>query len=106
MSTAALWWTTLAVGLVVVLVVALLLAAVIATARRIRGVVSEIWVVGPKIANHTAHLDLVRRINRVAADLVADARGIGEDARRIREHAESCPRCPDCVGGGGVGVPA
>lgn len=106
MSTAALWWVTLVVGLVVVVVVALLLAAVIATARRIRGVVAEIWVVGPEIAHHTAHLDVVRRINLVAADLIDDARAAARDARRLREHAGSCPRCPECVGGGGgVGVP-
>lgn len=96
---AGMWWITLGVGAVVVAVVALLLALVLASARRIRGVVSEIWVVGPAIARNTAHLDLLRRINLIAGDVLERAGQIGGHAGRIQEHAEGCAGCPRCVTG-------
>ena len=101
MSPETLWWLTLAAGLAVALVVWLLLHRVVASARRIRSTVAEIWVVGPQIAANTAQIDLVRRIDRVAADVLAAAGLVAADVERIRRHAESCPGCPACLSGGG-----
>jgi hypothetical protein len=105
MSAQAQWWLTLAGGLAVVLVVAVLLGLILASARRIRDTVAEIWVVGPGIAQHTAHLDLLRRINQVAGDILAAARGVAANAARIQEHADGCAGCPRCVTGWGSGGP-
>lgn len=63
MNDATLWWITLAAGVVVVVVVAVLLAAIAATAQRIRSTLDAIWIAGQSVANNTAHLDLLRRIN-------------------------------------------
>lgn len=93
------WWITLGVGAVVVAVVALLLGLVLASARRIRAVVSEIWVVGPGIARNTAHVDLLRRINLIGGDLLEGAGAIGEQTARLQRHAEGCAGCPRCVTG-------
>ena len=85
MSATVLWWLTLAAGLVVVAVVAALLAAIIATARRIKATLTEIWTVGQAIANNTAHLDLLRRINLAASDIVASVRLTAEQMRGAGE---------------------
>lgn len=109
MTATALWWITLGVAVVVVAVVAVLLAAIVTTARRIESALERVWVVGPEIASTTAHVDVVRRINLVAADVIGEAERIGDAAGRILDHAEDCPQCPRCVerrrgGEGGVGV--
>lgn len=93
------WWLALGVGAVVVAVVALLLGLVLASARRIRSLASEIWVVGPAIARNTAHLDLLRRINLIAGDLLQGAGEIDAHVSRVQEHADGCPGCPHCVTG-------
>lgn len=101
MSTAGLWGATLVVGLVVVVVVALLLAWIVSTARKIEAALIQIWIVGPKIANNTAHLDILRRINRVAGEILAGAGRVASGAERIHAHANGCPGCPHCVIGWG-----
>ncbi len=96
---APMWWITLGVGLVIVLVVALLLQLIVNTARRIRGTLEAIWVAGPMIANNTAHVDLVRRINLVAGHILEVAGRIVGHTERIQEHADGCAGCPHCVVG-------
>lgn len=98
-ANAAMWWLALALGAVVVAVVAVLLGMILASARRIRGVVSDVWVVGPAIARNTAHLDLLRRINLIAGDLLEGAGEIEGHVARVQEHADGCPGCPRCVTG-------
>ncbi len=98
---ATVWWITLGVGLVVVAVVALLLALIVATARRIRSVLDAVWVAGPGIAGHTAHLDLVRRANLILADVLEVGGRIAAATTRIQEHAHGCAGCPRCVTGWG-----
>lgn len=93
------WWITLGVGVAVVGVVALLLGLVLSTARRIRAVLEEIWVVGPAIASHTAHVDLLRRINLTAGEVLERAGQIDGHVARIQQHAEGCAGCPRCVTG-------
>ena len=96
---AGLWWLTLGIGAVVVLVVGVLLHMITTTAVRIRGALVQVWVVGPMIANNTAHVDVLRRINLVAADILAAAGGIAKHTAHIQEHAEGCAGCPRCVTG-------
>lgn len=96
-----LWWITLGVGAVVVLVVTVLLRLVIGSAKRIRATVNDIWIVGPMIANNTAHVDILRRINLTVKDIVEIAGRIGGRAARIQEHAAGCAGCPRCVTGWG-----
>lgn len=99
----AMWWISLAVGLVVTGVVALLLTLIVRSARRIRGTLEQVWVAGPGIAGNTVHLDLVRRINLVAADILEAGGRIVIASSRIQEHAHGCAGCPRCVTGWGEG---
>lgn len=92
-----LWWITLGAGLAVTLVVAVLLHLIVASARRIHATVADIWVAGPLIANNTAHVDVIRRINHVAEDIRQTADNIEAHTRAIHEHANGCPGCPRCV---------
>lgn len=96
---AQMWWLALGVGLVIVLVVAVLLQLIVSTARRIRGTLEAIWVAGPMIANNTAHIDLVRRIDLVAGRIPEVAGRIVGHTSRIQEHANGCAGCPRCVVG-------
>ena len=105
MSAELLWGIALGLGVVVIAVVAVLLALIVRSAGRIRGTVAEIWVVGPRIAANTAQIDLVRRINLVAADILAGAGAIAANATRLLAHAERCPGCPRCVLSGRPGAP-
>ena len=91
------WWIALGLGLVVTLVVALLLHMIVASARRIRATVADIWVAGPLIANNTAHVEVLRRINQVAGGILETAGAIEGHTRSIHEHANGCPGCPRCV---------
>lgn len=103
LADAQLWWIALGVGVVVELVVWVLLALIAASAGRIRKTVADIWVVGPKIASNTAHIDVLRYVNRTAGDILTSAGGIARNAAHIHEHANGCPGCPRCVIGWGEG---
>ncbi len=70
------WWLTLGAGLVVALVVAALVTAIFRVVRRIRKTVDGIWIAGTEIANNAATLDLLRRMNLIAADTLATAERI------------------------------
>lgn len=61
MTTLQAWWITLGGGAIVVLVVAILLVAVLRSTQRITRPLAEVWIVGQRVANNTAHLDLIRR---------------------------------------------
>lgn len=98
----SMWWIALGLGLVVTLVVAVLLQLIVNSARRIRATVADIWVAGPLIANNTAHVEVLRRINQVAGDILETAGTIERHTRQIHEHANGCPGCPRCVIGWGV----
>lgn len=106
MTTVQLWGLALGLGLVVALVVWLLLHLIHSSARRIRATVDEIWVVGPGIASNTAHIDVIRRINGVAGQILESAGGVASHAARIHEHANGCSGCPRCVTGWGPAPPA
>lgn len=75
-------WIMLGAGVLVVAIVTLLLVILIRTVERIRAVLDEVWTAGQEIANNTANLDLLRRMNMVAADTRAAARTLADRRRR------------------------
>ena len=91
------WWTSLALGLVVSVVVALLLWLILNTATTIKGVVSNIWDVGQRVANNTVHIPALYKTNEVAGDILATALKINAGAAAIETHANGCPGCPQCM---------
>lgn len=93
------WWLSLGLGLVVILVVAVLLHLIVASARRIRDTVADIWVAGPLIANNTAHVDVIRQTNHIAGDILGGAGLIAEHTAHLAGHAGGCSGCPRCVAG-------
>lgn len=92
-----LWWTTLAVGLVVALVVAGLLAWIVREATVIRDRVSEIWNVGQRVANNTAHIPSLYATNALAVRILKAAQNIGASVDAIETHARGCSGCPQCL---------
>ena len=85
MSTAQAWWITLGGGAVVVLVVAILLLAVLRSTQRIIKTLAEVWTVGQRVANNTAHLDLIRRSAVQAEEASASIELSAQYVRRLSE---------------------
>lgn len=96
----ALWWVSLLLGAVVIAVVAILLDRIWRTARAIEGVAARIWDGGTRIANNTVHVPDLVRSNGFADSLLTRAPDLLDHLGRIRDHAETCPGCPNCVVGG------
>ena len=91
------WAITLGIFVVVLIVVAILLTLILRTARDITGGVSAIWNVGQRIANNTIHIALLNKTNQVAAQILASAVGIVHATAAVKDHAEDCPMCPQCI---------
>lgn len=91
------WGVSLAIGVVVILVVAALLTLIVRTARQIDEEVARIWVAGQRVANNTVHIPLLHRTNQLLDGILERASGIDRATATIREHAEDCPGCPQCV---------
>ena len=91
------WIVTLAVYGAVLAVVALLLTLILRAARQIRAGVALIWTVGQQVANNTIHIALLDTTNRIAADILASARGIVAATAAMQAHAARCGGCPACV---------
>lgn len=94
-----LWWLTLGLGLVVALVVAALLYWIQREAGVIQSRVSEIWNVGQRAANNTAHIPDLYITNALAARILAAAGRTVSATEAIEEHARGCPGCPQCLAG-------
>jgi hypothetical protein len=91
------WSVSLLLGVVVLVVVALLLELICRGARRIERIVDQIWIAGQGLANNTIHIALLHRTNLTAARILDAAGGILSAVTAIRNHAQRCPRCPDCA---------
>jgi len=94
----AVWGISLALGVVVLVVVAGLLELILRSARRIEGVVGDIWTAGQGVANNTIHIALLHRTNLTAGRILDAVGGVLSAITAIRNHAQRCPRCPDCAG--------
>jgi len=91
------WGVSLILGVVVLVVVVALLELIVRAASRIESVVGAIWIAGQGVANNTIHIALVHRTN-LTAERILDAAGrILAAVTAVREHAQSCPRCPSCA---------
>ncbi len=93
-----LWIISLAIGLVVIGVVAFLLHMIKSTAGRIDIAASKIWTEGKLTANNTIQIPLFLSVtNKVGAKILESAVSIIGGSAAIKEHAQGCPGCPNCV---------
>lgn len=79
----SLWVIALVVAAVVLVVVTVLLQLILGTARRIHGLVENIWTGGKRIAANTVNIAQLGRTNYMAAALLQSAASIGTAAERI-----------------------
>lgn len=93
-----LWIVSLVIGLVVIGVVAFLLHRIMKTADSIDKAASKIWTEGKLTANNTIQIPLFLSVtNQVVSKIYNAAVGIIGGSKAIKEHAEGCPGCPNCV---------
>lgn len=92
------WIVSLVIGLVVIGVVAFLLNLIKTTAAKIDTAAAAIWTEGKLTANNTIQIPLfLSTTNRVVSKIYESAGNIVKGAEAIRQHAEGCPGCPDCI---------
>ena len=91
------WWIAIALLLVVTIVVAILLTMVISTAKAIDATAAEIWARGQRVANNTIHIASLYKTRDVADSILYRAGRIAGHAEAIKEHAQNCPGCPQCI---------
>ncbi len=92
------WSMSLVIGLVVIGVVALLLYLIKSTAYNIDTAAEKIWTQGKLTANNTIQIPLfLSTTNRVVSRIYATAVKIVQGTAAIKQHAEGCPGCPDCI---------
>ena len=95
---AIIWITSLIIAVVVVGVVAFLLSRINNTAKEIDTAAAKIWTQGKLVANNTIQIPLfLATTNRVVNQIYSTAVNIVGGAAAIKEHAEGCPGCPDCI---------
>jgi hypothetical protein len=93
-----LWIVSLAIGLVVIGVVAFLLHQIMSTAEKIDSAASKIWTQGKLTANNTIQIPLFLSVtNKVVGKIYNSAVNIIGGSAAIKEHAQGCPGCPNCV---------
>jgi len=83
MDTMTLWTYSLIAGAVVVLIVAVLLIMLIAAANRVNKHASHIWDAGKQIAGNTVSIWMLGVTNRVAGEILEDAKSINSRAASI-----------------------
>jgi hypothetical protein len=92
------WIVSLIIAVVVVGVVALLLHLVRETAKDIDQVAGDIWTQGKLVANNTIHIPtFLSKTNSVFSKIYENAVQILQGSAAIKQHAEECPGCPDCI---------
>lgn len=92
------WIVSLILAVVVVVVVALLLHLVRETAKDIDQVAGDIWTQGKLVANNTIHIPtFLSKTNSVVSKIYENAVQILQGSAAIKQHAEGCPGCPDCM---------
>jgi len=93
-----LWLISLIIGLVVIGVVAFLLHKIKSTAVDIDVAAGKIWTQGKLTANNTIQIPIFLSVtNRVVGKIYTSAESILGGSAAIKEHAEGCPGCPNCV---------
>ncbi len=93
-----LWILSLVIGLVVIGVVAFLLHLIKSTAKDIDDAAAQIWTHGKLTANNTIQIPIfLSTTNRVVKEIYGTAVNIISGSAAIKQHAEGCPGCPNCV---------
>ena len=93
-----LWIISLVIGLIVIGVVAFLLHLIQSTAEQIDDAAGKIWTEGKLTANNTIQIPIFLSItNKVVGKIYKTAVGIIQGSNSIKDHAEECPGCPNCV---------
>ena len=93
-----LWLVSLIIGVVVIGVVALLLHLIKSTAEKIDTAAGQIWTQGKLTANNTIQIPIFLSVtNKVVGKIYDSAVNIIHGSKLIKEHAEGCPGCPNCV---------
>ncbi len=93
-----LWIVSLVIGLVVIGVVAFLLHQIKSTAKKIDTAAGHIWTQGKLTANNTIQIPLFLSVtNKVVGKIYNSAVNIIGGSAAIKDHAEGCPGCPNCV---------
>ena len=93
-----LWLVSLLIGLVVIGVVGLLLHMIKSTAQKIDAAAGQIWTQGKLTANNTIQIPIFLSVtNKVVGKIYESAVNIINGSKLIKEHAEGCPGCPNCV---------
>ena len=95
-----LWYISVAFAIVVTVVVGVLLTAILRQARKIEAGTSDIWDAGQRIASNTIHVPALAQSNVLVANVLECVPSVLDNLNRIREHAENCPGCPNCIIGG------
>lgn len=92
------WIVSLVVALVVAVVVAILLEMIRRTAVDILNGAGAIWTHGQLVARDTVQIVLfLSTTNTVVNQILETAKQIVGAANAIKQHAEGCPGCPQCV---------
>ena len=92
------WLISLIIGLVVIGVVAFLLQLIKNTAKSINEAAGDIWTQGKLTANNTIQIPLfLSTTNKVVGQIYKSAVNIIGGAEAIKQHAEGCPGCPNCI---------
>lgn len=73
MSVDAVWWLTLAIGLVVLVVVLVLLHTLYRTVCRIDDSVLAVWMMGKQVARNTATTWMLGQTGGIAAEIKEEA---------------------------------
>lgn len=93
-----LWILSLVIGLVVIGVVGFLLHLIVSTAEEIDEAAGKIWTHGKLTANNTIQIPIfLSKTNQVAGKIYDTAVNIIHGSAAIKQHAEGCPGCPNCV---------
>lgn len=77
------WVAALILAALVLVVVSVLLQLILASARRIHGLVEDIWTGGKRIAANTVNIAQLERTNFLATVLLESAGNIASAAERI-----------------------
>ena len=91
------WWLAIVLVAVVILVVAWLLSQIVKTAMAIDGEVPTIWANGQRVANNTIHIAALYKTSETVDNILASAGNIAGHSTQIKDHAEQCPACPQCI---------
>ena len=91
------WWLAIVMVAVVTVVVAILLYRIVKTAGAINEEVATVWANGQRVANNTIHIAALYKTSDNVDGILSRAGRIANSAQAIKDHAEQCPSCPQCI---------